>query len=144
MTKEAQCLMVNCRNRAPADEAFCAKHRNDNTPSGVEQTTVARIDDLCERLENCIRLAEHVTASPELLEDARACILALIDENARLREALELLRDLPIIENDGPDTLHIKGHAHTGPVVDYFFHAIRKIKEVARAALSPNPDQQED
>lgn len=23
----AQCLMVNCRNRAPADEAFCAKHR---------------------------------------------------------------------------------------------------------------------
>ena len=24
---EAQCLMVNCRNRAPADEAFCAKHR---------------------------------------------------------------------------------------------------------------------
>ena len=71
-------------------------------------------------------------------------ILALVDENARLREALELLRDLPIIENDGPDTLHIKGHAHTGPVVDYFFHAIRKIKEVARAALSPNPDQQED
>ena len=67
-------------------------------------------------------------------------ILALVDENARLREALELLRDLPIIENDGPDTLHIKGHAHTGPVVDYFFHAIRKIKEVARAALSPNPD----
>lgn len=24
---EATCLMVNCRNRAPADEAFCAKHR---------------------------------------------------------------------------------------------------------------------
>lgn len=40
---EAQCLMVNCRNRAPADEAFCAKHRNDSTPSGVEQATVARI-----------------------------------------------------------------------------------------------------
>ena len=25
----AQCLMVNCRNRAPADEAFCARHRFD-------------------------------------------------------------------------------------------------------------------
>jgi lipopolysaccharide biosynthesis protein len=71
-------------------------------------------------------------------------IRALIDEKARLRAALELLRDLPIIENDGPDTLHIKGHAYTGPVVDYFFHTIRKIKEVARAVLSPNPDRQED
>ncbi len=28
---DATCLMVNCRNRAPADEAFCAKHR---TPKG--------------------------------------------------------------------------------------------------------------
>lgn len=71
-------------------------------------------------------------------------IQALIDEKARLRAALELLRDLPIIENDRPDTLRIKGHAYTGPVVDYFFHTIRKIKEVSRAVLSPNPDRQED
>lgn len=28
----AVCLMNNCRKRAPADEAFCAEHRN-NTPS---------------------------------------------------------------------------------------------------------------
>lgn len=83
-------------------------------------------------------------SQPTIRDKIADGIRALIDENARLREALELLRDLPIIENDGPDTLHIKGHAHTGPVVDYFFHAIRKIKEVARTALSPNPDQQED
>ena len=24
---ESVCLMVNCRNRAPAEEAFCAYHR---------------------------------------------------------------------------------------------------------------------
>lgn len=24
---EATCLIPNCRNRAPADQAFCAKHR---------------------------------------------------------------------------------------------------------------------
>jgi hypothetical protein len=27
MTMTAQCLMVNCRNLAPDDEAFCSKHR---------------------------------------------------------------------------------------------------------------------
>lgn len=25
--REAQCNMPNCRNRAPADQAFCAQHR---------------------------------------------------------------------------------------------------------------------
>lgn len=25
---QAECLIVNCRSRAPADEAFCAKHRD--------------------------------------------------------------------------------------------------------------------
>ena len=28
----AQCLMVNCRNAAPATEAFCAAHRTKGTP----------------------------------------------------------------------------------------------------------------
>lgn len=56
-------------------------------------------------------------------------------EAERLREALVVLRDLPIVENDNPDTLHLDGSPHTGPVVDYLFRIIRKIKEVARAAL---------
>jgi len=25
----ATCIITNCRNRAPADEAFCSKHRSD-------------------------------------------------------------------------------------------------------------------
>lgn len=31
-TPEAQCLMNNCRKRAPADEAFCAEHREPMRP----------------------------------------------------------------------------------------------------------------
>ena len=27
---KATCIITNCRNRAPADEAFCAKHREPN------------------------------------------------------------------------------------------------------------------
>lgn len=40
-TPEAQCLMNNCRKRAPADEAFCAEHR------GARTTTVP-LDDWLE------------------------------------------------------------------------------------------------
>ncbi len=58
-------------------------------------------------------------------------------EIARLRRALTVLRNLPIVENDSPDTLHLDGAAHIGPVVDYLFRIVRKIKEVARAALQP-------
>lgn len=31
----AVCLMVNCRRRAPATEAFCAKHRSERVAPGV-------------------------------------------------------------------------------------------------------------
>jgi len=66
----------------------------------------------------------------------RAEIAAKDEEIARLREALKVLQDLPIIENDKPNTLHLKGKEHTGEVVDYLFYVIRKVKEVARAALA--------
>lgn len=60
---------------------------------------------------------------------------ALKAEVERLREALRVLRDLPIVENDSPDTLHIDGEPHTGPAVDFLFRVVRKIKLVASAAL---------
>lgn len=78
---EAQCLMVNCRNRAPADEAFCAKHRQ----------------------------ARRLCTADQLQ--------ALIDENARLSA---FTRDYIEAWEAGTGTVYLI--------------------DVARAALSPNPD----
>jgi regulator of replication initiation timing len=64
---------------------------------------------------------------------------SLAAENERLREALRVLRDLPIVENDNANTLHLDGVAHTGPVVDWLFHFVRKIKKVSDAALEKQP-----
>jgi Lar family restriction alleviation protein len=50
-----------------------------------------------------------------------------------LEKALTVLRNLPIVENDEPNTLHLKSEKHTGPAVDYLFHLICKVKEVAPA-----------
>lgn len=34
---DSECLMVNCRNKAPDDEAMCAKHRDDpRIPQGYK------------------------------------------------------------------------------------------------------------
>ena len=76
-------------------------------------------------------IVEVVNATPRLLDT----IEALKADKARLREALVVLRDLPIVENDETDTLHLNGETHTGPVVDWLFYAVRKIKAVADAAL---------
>ena len=70
----------------------------------------------------------HCKAQAEAMKALRA-------DNAKLREALAVLRDLPIVENDETDTLHLNGETHTGPVVDWLFYAVRKIKAVAEAAL---------
>lgn len=76
----------------------------------------------------------------EGIEDAALRIAAAIqaafaEREARLVGALEVLRDLPIVENDNLDTLHLKGTPHTGPVVDYFFKIVRMVKQVADQAL---------
>lgn len=62
-------------------------------------------------------------------------IAALEGEVERLRKALMVLRDLPIVENDNPDTLHIDGVAYQGPAVDFLFYFVRKTKMISRAAL---------
>jgi hypothetical protein len=79
--------------------------------------------------------AEAVNALPHLLDR----IETLTAEAERLREALRVLRDLPIVENDNANTLHLDGVAHTGPVVDWLFHFVRKIKKVSDAALEKQP-----
>jgi hypothetical protein len=66
-------------------------------------------------------------------------IEALTAENVLYRQALRLLRDLPIVENNNANTLHLDGATHTGPVVDWLFHFVRKIKEVSEAALEKQP-----
>lgn len=63
-------------------------------------------------------------------------VRALEEEVVWLREALGRLRDLPIEENDDPNTLHLNGEVYRGPVVDWTFSIIRKVKEIARAALA--------
>jgi hypothetical protein len=75
----------------------------------------------------------------ERLRQASDRIETLTAENERLREALRVLRDLPIVENDNANTLHLDGVAHTGPVVDWLFHFVRKIKKVSDAALEKKP-----
>lgn len=47
---QAVCTIPNCRNRAPADEAFCSKHRT---------TSLAAQDGLVEALERCAQIVEQ-------------------------------------------------------------------------------------
>ena len=95
------------------------------------------MSDLSKRLrEELIVTDDHNIVTAPLCAEAADALDAKDAEIARLREALRVLRDLPIVENDNPDTLRLDGVAHTGPAVDYFFRIVRKIKQVARQALS--------
>lgn len=80
-----------------------------------------------------IRYCITAAPSPTLPND-------MARENERLRNALTTLRDLPIVENDGPNVLHLlDGKSYEGPVVDWTFKIIRKVKEIAGQALSTTP-----
>ena len=79
----------------------------------------------------------RIEPEPEQTDEQR--IEALTAENVLYRQALRLLRDLPIVENNNANTLHLDGATHTGPVVDWLFHFVRKIKEVSEAALEKQP-----
>ena len=51
----AECLMTNCRNRAPAHEAMCAKHRD---PYG--DGLIGRIDALEDRLASASEIIAQI------------------------------------------------------------------------------------
>lgn len=83
-------------------------------------------------------------ANAALIVEAINALPALIARVRELEEALAVLRDLPIVENDNPDTLHLDGEAHTGPAVDYLFRLVRKVKEIARRALAKQESNSHD
>ena len=59
------CLMVNCRNRAPADEAFCAKHRRASiSPAAptLHQQLIDTIETLLRKHEAYHNSIEHAAA----------------------------------------------------------------------------------
>ena len=89
----AQCLMVNCRNRAPADEAFCAKHRAphlhrelQHRGGSLNMRSLAYITDLETREAELVELLrqslEYVSDSLEAHEhsDGRPVHIAAIHE----------------------------------------------------------------
>lgn len=63
---EASCIMVNCRNRAPAGEAFCAKHREGrpipDTPITLHQQLIGTIETLLTKHEAYHNSIEHAAA----------------------------------------------------------------------------------
>ena len=63
---EATCIIVNCRNRAPADEAFCSKHRQgrsipDAAPT-LHQQLIDTIETLLKKHEAYHNSIEHAAA----------------------------------------------------------------------------------
>jgi hypothetical protein len=104
----------------------------------------AQTDELVKRLRDWVpaKGPPEGRTAPDAVADMREAadrIEALTAENERLRKALRVLRDLPIVENDNANTLHLDGATHTGPVVDWLFHFVRKIKEVSDRALEKQP-----
>lgn len=81
--------------------------------------------------EFCYGAADHQAAAA-IITTKLAELQARIERD---RKALLVLANLPIVESDTPDTLHLDGVPHTGPAVDYLFRIIRKIKHVASEAL---------
>lgn len=69
----------------------------------------------------------------ERICDEKATLTA---ENERLREALIILRDLPIKDKKGPNTIHLDGVAYQGAVVEWTFTIVQKVKEIATTALA--------
>jgi len=84
--------------------------------------------DLTEQLRSGnVTYGDCYTAADEI-----ATLRARVEQ---LEAALTVLRDLPIQEDDGPNILHLDGVAHEGPAVDWTFMIVRKVKEIARAAI---------
>ena len=51
--------MVNCRNRAPPDEAFCAKHRNTRADTDRIEALNAEVARLREALKDLLEDTQH-------------------------------------------------------------------------------------
>lgn len=72
---DSQCLMVNCRRKAPDDEAFCAKHRND-TASIAAQFRAAQ-EVIAEQLKIRQQLEEERQTHLETITNLGAIIARL-------------------------------------------------------------------
>ena len=120
----------------------CTKWWNDNTPPIDKPAQSGEVSDDIIGLQWNAGWKTWEQVSPEYLycegivRWVRETDYRALTERLRVaEEALRVLRDLPIVENNNPDALHLDGVVHTGPAVDYLFRIVRKVKEVARAAL---------
>ncbi len=100
----------------------------------ITERVIAAKEAAAEMLKRPIGPREMINA--DLFGDPRdKQIEALIEQLREAREALKVLCDLPIVENDAPNTLHLSSGSYQGPAVDWTFSIIRKVKEIAARAI---------
>lgn len=91
---DSQCLMVNCRNKAPDDEAFCAKHRDtrmrnlEDIPHAELLVRLATANEvIAEQLEIRKRLEEERQTHLDAITQLGAIIARLREEATQARQA---------------------------------------------------------
>lgn len=72
---DSQCLMVNCRRKAPDDQAFCAKHRGDTETIAAQFKAAQEV--IAEQLAVRQRLEEERDTHLEAITNLGAIITRL-------------------------------------------------------------------